>query len=229
MKILKTIIERISIIHYKKISKIIKSLQITSVVDVGSHLGEFIEPLLKNKKIKIIYMFEPQNDAFKFLKKKFSNINNLKLFNIALYKKKGSKKIYINKFSSSSTLKRYNKNSKYLKLKNYLLNTNKDYINNYLVKTNTIDDQFKKNNIQISLLKLDVEGSEYDVLLGAKKTIKKIDFVIIEKQFFNLYKKNSFKFSHRYLDKNGFQIIKKITFPTFHYQDIIYKNKKLGI
>lgn len=229
MKILKTIIEKISIIHNKKLSKIIKKLQINTVIDVGSHLGEFMEPLLKNKAIKKIYMFEPQNDIFKFLKKKFNNKNRFQLFNIALYKKKGLKRIYINKLSSSTTLKKYNKDSNYLKLKNYLLNTNKNYINNYFVKTSTIDDIFKKNKIKISLLKLDVEGSEYDVLLGAKYTIKKVDFVIIEKQLFNLYKKNSFALSDSFLNKNGFQIIKKITFPTFHYQDIIYKNKKVVI
>ena len=49
---LKFLIEKISIIHYRKLSRIINNLEITSIIDVGSHFGEFIEPIVKNKKIK---------------------------------------------------------------------------------------------------------------------------------------------------------------------------------
>ena len=170
-------------------------------------------------------MYEPQKEAFKILKNKFKNKKKFKLFNFALDKKSSSKKLYINKLSSSSTMTRYNQNSNYLKFKNYLLNTNKNYIKSYIVKTDTIDNHFKNKITKNFLLKLDVEGSEYNVLLRAKKILTKIDFIIIEKQFFNLYKTNSYKLSHKYLNKIGFKVLRKITFPTLHYQDILYKNK----
>jgi FkbM family methyltransferase len=222
---LKFLIEKISIIHYKKLSRIINNLKITSIIDVGSHFGEFIEPIVKNKKIKFFYMYEPQKEAFKILKNKFKNKKKFKLFNFALDKKSHSKKLYINKLSSSSTMTRYNQNSNYLKFKNYLLNTNKNYIKSYIVKTDTIDNHFKNKITRNFLLKLDVEGSEYNVLLGAKKILTKVDYIIIEKQFFNLYRTNSYKLSHKYLNKIGFKILQKITFPTLHYQDILYINK----
>lgn len=118
-------------------------------------------------------MYEPQKEVFKILKEKFENKKKFKLFNIALDKNLFKRKLYINKLSSTSTIKHYNKNSNYLKFKNYLLNTNKNYIKSYLVKTNTLDNHFKNTIIKNSLLKLDVEGSEYNILLGAKQMLKK--------------------------------------------------------
>ena len=53
-------------------------------------------------------MYEPQKEAFKILKNKFKNKKKFKLFNFALDKKSSSKKLYINKLSSSSTMTRYN-------------------------------------------------------------------------------------------------------------------------
>ena len=170
-------------------------------------------------------MYEPQKEVFKILKKKFKNKKKFKLFNIALDKNFFKRKLYINKLSSTSTITTYNKNSNYLKFKNYLLNTNKNYIKSQLVKTTTLNNHFKNKIIKNSLLKLDVEGSEYNVLLGAKEMLKKIDFVVIEKQLFNLYKKDGYILCHKYLNSIGFKIIKKITFPTLHYQDILYENK----
>ena len=54
------------------------------------------------------------------------------------------------------------------------------------------------------LLKIDVEGYELNVLKGSKNTIKKIKFVLIENQFFNIYKNNNEKDWHDYLIKNQF-------------------------
>ena len=51
-----------------------------------------------------------------------------------------------------------------------------------------------KNKInRIDLIKIDVEGYEHKVLLGAKKIIKNVKFLIIEFQNTNLYDRNSKK------------------------------------
>ena len=82
----------------------------------------------------------------------------------------------------------------------------KNYIK-YKVSTITLDNFLKKNKIKsIEILKIDIEGSEYDLLKGAKTALKKNKIKIIlieiidkknlyekkEKKIFNLLKKRNF-------------------------------------
>ena len=45
---------------------------------------------------------------------------------------------------------------------------------------------------KIDLIKIDAEGSEFDILIGSKKSFTKIKYILIEKQYMNLYKNYSF-------------------------------------
>ena len=134
------------------------------------------------------------------------------------------KKIYINKLSSTSTLSTINKKSLYLKIKKLLLQNNGSSSRGYIVKTSTFDEFFKKNDLKDVLLKIDVEGFEYNVLLGSKKLIHKIKFIIIEKQFYNLHKGYNFNLSHKFLLKNNFVLHKKFKFPLMNFEDRLYIN-----
>ena len=134
------------------------------------------------------------------------------------------KKITINKLTSTSSLSEFDNSSVFLKIKNFLLRQKNEELNSYEVKTTTIDDYFKELDLSNSLLKIDVEGYELNVLKGSKNTIKKIKFVLIENQFFNIYKNNNKKNWHDYLVKNQFLLIKKFRFPLLHFEDRLYKN-----
>ena len=79
-------------------------------------------------------------------------------------------------------------------------------------------------NLQPEIIKIDVEGYEYQVLLGAKKKIQEVSYVLIEHQFFNQYKNNVNKVK-KFLFKNKFEIVKNFYFPTFHYKDVLFKKK----
>ena len=144
--------------------------------------------------------------------------------NIGIGDIKGKKIITINKLTSTSTLSEIDEDSFFLKIKNLLLKQKKEN-DSYEVETETIDEYFKDLELKNSLLKIDVEGYELNVLKGAQNTIKKIDFVLIENQFFNLYKNSDFKECDNFLINNQFTLIKKFRFPTFHYEDRVYKNK----
>ena len=85
-----------------------------TVIDIGAHKGEFASSILKIKKIKNIFCFEPQIKINDILVKKFSHIKKIKIFNCALDKVISKKYIYINKLTSCSTLQAFNKNSFYL-------------------------------------------------------------------------------------------------------------------
>ena len=82
----------------------------------------------------------------------------------------------------------------------------------YKVQTITIDSFLKKNKIKsIDILKIDIEGSEYELLLGAKNSLKKnrvkiILVEIIEKK--NIYHKKEEKILN-FLKKRNFVLLKK--------------------
>ena len=132
--------------------------------------------------------------------------------------------------SSSSTFCKIDFNSKYFKRKKKIL----DFFNreNYIIdkqkiKLHTLENEFKKFNYnKFDILKIDTEGYEFDVILGAKDNIKKIKYIYFEHHFDSMIIKN-YKFSqiNEYLNKYNFKKILKIKMPfrkTFEY---IYENE----
>ena len=211
--------------HQNKILNSLKFLNIDKVIDVGSHKGEFLSFILKLKNVKKIYAFEPQRAVFKVLSRKF-NYKKIKIYNLALDKEISNKYIFINKFSNTSTLSTFNKRSYYLKFKNFFTGSKKNFLYKYIVKTNTIDNLFSRTRLNNTLLKIDVEGFEINVLMGGvKKISSEIDYILIENQFANLYKKSSSKKNHTFLIKNNFEIHKNFIHPFMIFSDCLYKKR----
>ena len=211
--------------HHKRIIKYLKNHNLTTLIDVGAHKGEFLKIALKIRSLNKIYCFEPQKEIFKFLKKKFSKYKKITFFNLALDKKKNEKYLYINKLTSTSTLSTFNTKSKWLKLKNLLSNSKKNYLKRYKIKTSSLDQVFNNKKLNKCLLKVDVEGFEYDVLLGSKRKMSEIQYILIENQFGKHYKKKNYEIVKKFLFKNNYKILKKFLSPTLHYQDIIFKKE----
>ena len=155
--------------------------------------------------------------------KPFSNNKKIELFDCALDSVVSKKKIYINELSSTSTLLEANKNSLYYNIKKIILSPKKNIPETYYVNTNALDNIFSEKDLSKSLLKIDVEGFELNVLIGSKNKISEINYVLIENQTFNQYKQNSNKNCHEFLIKNNFKIIKNFYFPTLHFKDVLYK------
>ena len=210
--------------HHKRIIKYLKNHKIDLVIDVGAHKGEFLINIIPHVPFKKAYTFEPQLDVFSILKKKLNNDERIKHNNLAISEIIEKKRITINKLTSTSSLSEFDNSSIFLKIKNFLLRQKNEELNSYEVTTTTIDNYFEELDLSNSLLKIDVEGYELNVLKGSKNTIKKIKFVLIENQFFNIYKNNNEKDWHDYLMKNKFTLIKKFRFPLLHFEDRLYKN-----
>ena len=94
----------------------------------------------------------------------------------------------------------------------------------YEIKTNTIDNIFKSINLHKTLIKIDVEGFELNVIKGSLEKLKEVPFILMENQFGNHYKNNDFKEIIKLLDKQNFKISNKFIFPTMHYQDVLFTN-----
>ena len=155
--------------HHNRIFLYSKNLDFNKLIDIGTHKGEFIEPFLKIKKIKRFYCFEPQKKIYDNLNKKFKRFNKIKLYNYALGDVCSNRKIKINNLTSTSTLSKFNQSSKYLKFKNFLTGNELRNQESYIIKQKTIDRLFEKVSLKKTFMKIDVEGYEYKVLVGAKK------------------------------------------------------------
>ena len=211
--------------HQKRIINFLKNKNIKLLIDVGAHKGEFINCGLQIKSIEKIIAFEPQKKIFELLKKKFIHNNKVNLNNTALDIENNKKKIKINKLSSTSTLNEINRNSLYYKFKSFLLYEKDAIISEYEIKTISFDNFFKSINLDPNtLLKIDTEGYEFNVLQGAREKIENVKYVLIENQFSKMYKNVDFEQCHNFLKEKNFILLKKFKFPTLHYEDRLYIN-----
>ena len=80
------------------------------------------------------------------------------------------------------------------------------------------------NNI---LLKIDVEGAESQVLLGALNILKekKIKYIQIEESNYDIYQNKNNINASELLKQLNFILDKKIIFPLLNFSDLIYIKK----
>lgn len=125
-----------------------------NILDIGANIG--IYALLASKITNgKIYAIEPDPRSFKLLKENIK-INNLeeriKAYNIAMGNERGKLKFYQSESFNWSSVARENEKGIW-------------------VEVTTIDDFV--SNREISCLRFDIEGYEYSLLKGAKKTLQK--------------------------------------------------------
>ena len=170
--------------------------QIKTIIDIGSNKGQF---LLLGRSIfpaAKIYSFEPQIKYLN-LQKIILGGKKIKYFNFGLGNVKKKTNFFItNREDSSSFLKP-------IKIKVDKYKTKK------IVKMSIkkLDKIIKKSEIKRpAIMKLDVQGYELEVLKGSKKLLKKIDFVITEISFKQVYKNQpTRKRLSKFLNKNNFK------------------------
>jgi len=202
-------------------------------IDVGAYIGDYSKYVLEHSNSKV-YAFEPILKSFKKLKKyeKFYS-KRFFVFNEAISDKIGRKKIYVDKKNLHwSSLDTEIKSINYLKgVKNF-----------EFCKINTLDNFFKKKNFlkkKITLIKIDTEGHELEVLLGGKNLIKKLKpkYIQIEYNWHHLFKNvNLYTFSKILKDYEVYKILpynkkllkidpKKPENNYFNYSNIVFKKK----
>ena len=126
-------------------------------IDIGSNIGSFT--YFFSLKSNSVFAFEPNPFCYKiFLKRK---IRNSILYKFALSKNCFKTKLFFpEKNIGCGTIEKENIKTMYMK--------NKNYIKKMEVDVKTLD---AFNFKSVSLIKIDVEGHEFDVLKGSIKTI----------------------------------------------------------
>jgi len=148
-----------------------------NVLHVGAHLGEE-DPIYTEFDMEPIYV-EADNFLFGKLVSRFPH---RKKHNIAISDKKEKRipfHIANNQRMSSSLLD--------MKQEYKALFRGVCYTSTIEVDITTIDNLVEENNYDIHALFLDIQGGEMNALLGAKKTLQNIDFIIIEIHLAEMY------------------------------------------
>ena len=148
------------------------------IFDIGACNGGIA--LLYNELFKKsnIYCFEPFIPSFEELKKNTARFNNISIFNMAFSNVSGQIDFHVNNFPPTNSILATHPDSN----KNWgegLLDT-KEKIK---VKSITLDEFIDEYGIEkIDILKLDTQGSEYQILEGASKSIEqnKISLIYLE-------------------------------------------------
>ena len=145
-----------------------------TIIDIGGHIGLFVLFCKQFCHKGKIYCFEPVLDNYRiFLDNvKLNNFKNVFPFNIAVSKQNGNIPLYLNDDASGHSI--FLKNS-----------------NSIQVDSITLQKIFDLNNIKkCNLLKLDCEGSEYEIIDSLPNSyFSMIDKMIIEYHFAEKYPK----------------------------------------
>ncbi len=145
-------------------------------MDVGANRGEYSAMLIRLFPFAKIYSFEPVDSSFCELKRNLSPFNNIEVIKKGLSSKEGRFDIYHGKNEKASP-----HSSMYLEVEK---RHNKKEIMSEKIEVTTIDLFCKNRKLKkINFLKIDVEGHEYDVLLGAKEMIKNKRIEVIQFEF----------------------------------------------
>ncbi len=173
--------------EYRSAQEIIQNSN-GAIVDVGAHAGYFsLWTAVLNSKIKI-YALEPVKENFDFLKQNLAenNFKNIKAENVALTRETGEINIFLSEDSHNHSLLPIS--DQVQKIKGLSL---VDFIKKYKIK-------------KISLLKMDIEGGEYEIF----ENLEKENFSQIENIFLEYHQSENrnFKVIENILRENGFSV-----------------------
>lgn len=192
----------------KKISK----LNPSTIFDVGANKGSYTELVKRYCPEAEIHCFEPVEETFEKLKIFTKNFNKVILNNAGLYSEETS--LLINKYPSHTHASIYPiQHVHYQK-------TGEEKIN-----LMSGDFYLKSKHINtLDLLKLDVEGSELEVLKGFNNTLnqRKIRIIQFEYGYINIITKNLLIDYYELLESKGYIIgklyPKTVAFRTYQYK-----------
>ena len=146
------------------------------IFDVGSCIGGYSRLVLKRAPLSKIYAFEPDPNNYQKLIKNIK-AKNFQAFNYAVGNKEGTINIYDYQNSTTS-------NPHASLYKGVIEEIHKKKAIKYEVKMIKLANFLRENNIpKIDLLKIDTEGSEFNVLLGLEDFLKKGKIKAIQFEF----------------------------------------------
>lgn len=172
----------------------LKNEGLSTVFDVGANIGAWTIQVKKLFPNTLLYSFEPIPSTFNLLSTNTSNLDEVKIFNLALSNEK-----------SQINMKFYENNSIFSSIYQSSLVT--DEFQNVQVDCVRGDEFCNENQIElIDFLKIDTEGNEFQILLGFQEMIKnrQIRFIQFEYGVFSLETKYLLKDFFGFFKSHGY-------------------------
>lgn len=138
----------------------------SNCIDIGCHKGEILDIFLKYASEGKHYAFEPIPQMYNILIDKYKNMNCV------------IKSIALSNHIGKSTFNYVKSNPAYSGLLKREYKNENEYIETITVTTDTLDNIIPPTE-SVSMIKIDVEGAELQVLEGAIETIKRTKPLII--------------------------------------------------
>lgn len=172
---------------------------ICTVLDIGANVGQFaslIHGILPEARL---YSFEPLDDCYQQLAKRMGHVKTFVGFKLALGDKNGREQIYRNDYTPSSSLLPVDD----LLTKSFPFASS---VTPQEIEIRRLDDlACECALVEPILMKIDVQGLEDKVILGAERVLGRTSVVIVETSFKRLYKGQAlFDQIYRLLSDRGF-------------------------
>jgi FkbM family methyltransferase len=151
----------------KGMDKLFRHVEPKRAIDIGAHVGNFTKQVDHRFPECKVVMVEANKNCEPYLR-----LLGKPYEIVALSDKTGFAELYVEKLNPIGTgASLYRENTEWYEDGKFELQN---------VPTKTLDSCDYFNGQPIDLIKLDVQGSELDILKGGEKTIKNTDFVLIE-------------------------------------------------
>jgi len=197
-------------LYYSKDLDFLRNIIIDDIIDVG--VAEGTSFLLKKLPNANYYFIEANKNYYNYIEEELLTVYKAKLFKVAAGHYEGKKKFYL-----SGPISSFYKRRK--------INFN----NTVKVNVKTLDKILLNEKIsKRSILKIDCEGGELDVLKGASKILKKVSYVIVEIRLQNIETYNPSEIINFLYKKNFYwqQIIKVYYAKSgIDFLDVVFKKK----
>lgn len=159
----------------------LQELGIQTVLDLGANVGDWSQAALGAFPEAEIYAFEPLPLVYQKLTERFKGEKRFHAFDLAITDKEGLASFHQNEFSPSSSLLNMRQTHK----DHFKFTSNEKSTEVKISKLDTVFENIPlKENI---LIKMDVQGSESNVIRGGAKTVSRAKVVILETSFETLY------------------------------------------
>ncbi len=173
---------KFSVTSYQMVSSLAKQgLNPKTVIDIGANVGQFAIAAANLFENVQVYAFEPVPETNQQLNQNIAKYSNITTYGFALGNEAVEVEFNVNIHSQSSSI--LPRASAHIEAFPSEIEMRK-----IMVKVKTLDQALADVELSApTLLKIDAQGYEEKIIRGATQTLKKVDFVLLEGSFKQLY------------------------------------------